>query len=118
MDESETPRVGSPTNVGSSRLLEAKNKAIDLISKADAAGRALLGSLLEDEVATMQSAEYKEAIALYNGAFAACADVLALDKHTFYSSWFADFYKRNYDALMIKSMHDNVVKDVDRVRHW
>lgn len=31
---------------------------------------------------------------------------------------FKAFYRRNYDALMVKSIYDNVMNDVDRVRIW
>ena len=29
-----------------------------------------------------------------------------------------EIFIRNYDALMIKSMHSNIIDDVDKVRHW
>ena len=41
-----------------------------------------------------------------------------MNKLSFQADWFKDFYRRNYDALMIKSVHDNVIEDVDKVRYW
>lgn len=57
-------------------------------------------------------------IAAYRTAFSACARVRDIDKLAFYAPWFKDFYRRNYDALMIKSIYDNVIDDVDKVRYW
>ena len=54
----------------------------------------------------------------YREAFTACAELLERDKMAFQLDWFKDFYKRNYDALMVKSVYDNVVKDVENVRSW
>ena len=31
---------------------------------------------------------------------------------------FKEFYRRNYDALMVNSIYENVINDVDRVRIW
>lgn len=31
---------------------------------------------------------------------------------------FKQFYRRNYDALMVNSIYENVINDVDRVRIW
>lgn len=31
---------------------------------------------------------------------------------------FKEFYRRNYDALMVYSIYDNIMNDVDRVRIW
>lgn len=57
-------------------------------------------------------------IEAYRAAFSSCALVLDLDKHAFQAEWFGDFYRRNYDALMVKSLFDNVIDDVDKVRDW
>ena len=102
----------------STKLTNAIEDAIALITAADEAGRSVRDQLFENETETMSGDAYGKAIALYHEAFDACAKVLELDKHAFYAPWFRDFYKRNYDALMIKSMYDNVIDDVDRVRHW
>jgi hypothetical protein len=78
----------------------------------------LLVQLVTDEKTTKKSEEYKSAIATYQEAFEACSQVLRMDKLAFQSKWFRDFYRRNFDALMVKSMHDNVIQDVDNVREW
>ncbi len=57
-------------------------------------------------------------IELYEKAFHACRNVLKLDKHAFHADWFKSFYRRNYDALMVKSVYENVKDDVDEVREW
>jgi hypothetical protein len=33
-------------------------------------------------------------------------------------SWFGEFYKRNVDALMVKSIFGHVIDDVNNVRDW
>ena len=102
----------------SKKLKQAIDHAISLITAADEAGRLIRDQLFADERKAMNGDAYGRAIALYHDAFDACAKVLELDKHAFHAPWFRDFYKRNYDALMIMSMYDNVIDNVDRVRHW
>ena len=102
----------------SEKLKKAVEEATARIDAADSVGRRIRDDLFEDEAKAMASEEYKNAICLYRAAFDACAKVLEMDKHAFHAPWFRDFYKRNYDALMIKSMFDNVVENVDHVRHW
>jgi len=58
------------------------------------------------------------AIDLYFKAFDACSTVIKMDKLAFHVDWFKAFYRRNYDALMVKSIYDNVIDDVDKVREW
>ena len=106
--------VGGTQSRLQTAVLEAKN-AID---KADDAGQAVMDALLRENEATKSNEQYHKAIRLYHEAFNACSKVLSLDKHAFHSGWFRDFYRRNYDALMVRSMHDNVVHDVDNVRYW
>lgn len=101
-----------------SRLKSAVQDAKTLIAEADKYGGQAMLLLLDDEGPAKKSEAYKTAVTLYYEAFAACAKVRALDKHSFHATWFRDFYKRNYDALMIKSMYDNVVGDVDNTRYW
>jgi len=97
------------------RLLEAVKGAMKSIEDADQAGKRLLeASAGLDET----SESYLDCINLYRESFDNCAAVLDLDKHAFHASWFRNYYKRNYDALMIKSVVDNLVEDVDGVRHW
>jgi hypothetical protein len=66
----------------------------------------------------MKSDEYKLAVKVYREAFDACARVLALDRLAFQSIYFRTFYQRNYNALMIKSVFDNVIVNVDKVQCW
>lgn len=99
-------------------LRNAIEKAKDLIAAADAAGLEAVRRIREDEWRAKRESEYETAIKLYRESFDACAEVLSYDKLAFHAPWFAEFYKRNYDALMIKSMFDNVMQDVDNVRYW
>jgi hypothetical protein len=100
------------------RLRQLIKAAQSCIKEADEAGNKLMESLLHDENAAKRSQEYTDAISLYNEAFEVCASVRDIDKYAFHAGWFRDFYRRNYDALMIKSMYDNVIDDVDNVRYW
>lgn len=102
----------------SSKLTKAIENAKAKIVEADDKGSRVVAKLLQNEHATKKSDEYKSALDAYHEAFDSCARVLALDKLAFQSPWFRDFYKRNYDALMIKSIFDNVIDDVDKVRYW
>jgi hypothetical protein len=100
------------------KLMESIALAKARIDEADVLGVTVVLKLMGDEKRTKSSPEYEKAILLYKEAFDACAQVRALDKLAFQSSWFRNYYKRNYDALMIKSMYDNVIQDVDTVRQW
>jgi hypothetical protein len=102
----------------SPKLSKGIKEAQSAIAVADEAGNSVLELLLDDEDSAKDGDNYEEAISLYRKSFDACAALLDLDKHSFYSSWFKEFYKRNYDALMIKSMYDNVLEDIDKVRYW
>jgi hypothetical protein len=109
----------SESGAHASKITVAIENAVRLIADADEAGRAIVEKLIKDEESVVKCSEdYDRAIDLYRQAFDACSKVLTLDKHAFYAQWFREFYKRNYDALMIKSMYDNVIDDVDRVRYW
>lgn len=113
----------SPPSLESNIGLDTKLKAaIDIakscIASADEAGEAVLKTLIEDDTFAKESDKCKRAVCLYRKAFEACANVLAMDKHAFQTGWFRCFYQRNYDALMIKSVYDNVVENVDNCRHW
>jgi hypothetical protein len=108
----------SRTHAISSKFASLVERATSLIAEADSLGQSLLPSLLDDADVTKKTQGYSRAVALYNEAFVACAAVIAVDKHAFHNTWFGNFYKRNYDALMIKSMYDNVMDNTDRVRYW
>jgi hypothetical protein len=49
----------------------------------------------------MVASECTEAVAAYKEAFAACSQVLSIDKLAFQADWFKTFYRRNYDAVRI-----------------
>mmetsp|Transcript_25806 Transcript_25806/g.55526 ORF Transcript_25806/g.55526 Transcript_25806/m.55526 type:complete len:2059 (-) Transcript_25806:9-6185(-) len=99
----------------SSKLMSAIESAIDKISNADDLGHKALDDLLKGR---KSSREFTDAIAAYKEAFAACSQVLSIDKLAFQADWYKAFYRRNYDALMVKSIYDNVMGDVDNVRIW
>lgn len=101
-----------------SKHQEAVQNARRKIAHADGKGEELLPKLLSNEKATKKDKLYKETISAYKEAFHAAARVLELDKLAFHSEWFRTFYRRNYDALMVKSVYDNVIEDVDNVRYW
>lgn len=102
----------------STRLTEAIALAKKKIEIADEKGLAILQPLMKNEKKTKASKAYLNAINAYNEAFEACAFVRDIDKLVFHTEWFSSFYQRNYEALMIKSMFDNVKEDVDSVRYW
>jgi hypothetical protein len=74
--------------------------------------------LIDDEEAAKSRTEFAATVEAYNAAFSACALVLDLDRCAFQTPWFSDFYRRNYDALMVKNIFDNIIEDVDKVRDW
>ena len=100
------------------RLMDTINQAKRLIEEADLLGISALESLKKAELRTTDLANYSSIVEAYEAAFAACSNVVEMDKHAFHAPWFGKFFKRNYDALMIKSMYDNAMNDVDDVRHW
>ncbi|HEY3445527.1 MAG TPA: hypothetical protein VGK67_04140 [Myxococcales bacterium] len=54
----------------------------------------------------------------YEQAFAACRELLAADRLAFHKDWFKKFWKRNHEALVVRSVVRNYQDDVDRVRFW
>ena len=54
----------------------------------------------------------------YRQAFEACAALQARDRRAFTLPFFKDFWARNFEALMVRSVVRNAQEDVDRVRHW
>jgi hypothetical protein len=101
-----------------SKHQEAVENARRKIEDADWKGQRLLPRLLSNERATKKENLYKETVRAYKEAFQSVARVLDLDKLAFHSAWFRVFYQRNYNALMVKSVYDNVIDDVDEVRYW
>jgi hypothetical protein len=116
LDFSESPTEESGGSA--TKLRQAIKFAKSLIKEADTIGCTVMEELLASEGLAKKSDGYESAIKLYRESFSACTKVLALDKHSFQSNWFREFYKRNYDALMIKSIYDNMMNNVDNVRHW
>ena len=98
-----------------SKLTSAIADAIGKISTADELGQAAMVDLNQKR---KTAEECTEAIEAYKEAFAACSQVLSMDKLAFQADWFKSFWRRNYDALMIKSVFDDVTNDVDSVRVW
>ena len=107
----------APYNVNS-KLFAAINLAKKKIEVADNEGKKVLQSLLKREIDSKNSDLCAEVTKKYREAFAACADLLNYDKLAFHTAWFKKFYQRNYDALMVKSIYDNLIQDDDNVREW
>ncbi|KAL7544123.1 hypothetical protein ACHAXR_013527, partial [Thalassiosira sp. AJA248-18] len=98
-----------------SKLTSAIESAINKISIADDLGQQAFNDMRQrGELAK----DCVEALAAYKEAFASCSQVLSIDKLAFQADWFKAFYRRNYDALMVKSIFDNIMDDVDSVRVW
>ena len=100
------------------KITEAVTTARCAISNADRRGREILQTLTSSSKSLKNAQVYQDTLALYRKAFEACSRVRDMDKLSFQADWFKDIYRRNYDALMIKSVHDNVIEDVDKVRYW
>jgi hypothetical protein len=114
-DESYSDIDGDQLN---SKHQEAIQNARQKIADADKKGQKLLPKLLSNEKSAKRHRLYRETIDAYTEAFQACSKVHDLDKLSFHTEWFRSFYRRNYNALMIKSVYDNVIDDVDNVRYW
>jgi len=100
------------------KLLKAVEMAKKKIIEADKQGNTAVQEMKSNSLSSTESEAAGIASQLYMEAFVACADVMELDKLSFQVKWFKSFYRRNYDALMIKSIYNNLMEDVDRVRHW
>jgi len=101
-----------------SKLKEAIYVACHKINCADLKGEKLLPKLRLNEKAAKRNDLYRKTIDAYHEAFNACILVRDIDAQSFTSTWFRTFYQRNYNALMIKSVYDNVIDNVDNVRYW
>ena len=114
--------LGNFTNEDGDQLQSKLQEAIEIarqkIAGADHKAEEFLPKLLSNEKAAKKDRRYKEVIEAYNDAFKACTRVHDLDKLAFHSEWFREFYQRNYNALMVKSVYDNVIDDTDNVRYW
>jgi len=60
----------------------------------------------------------EECIAAYEEANKACRELLKVDNLAFQIPFFKSYYRRNYDALVILTVVNNVLEDVDEVRAW
>ena len=117
-DQSEVKNVGLEMPfTDNAKLISAISDAKKKIEEADIESVKILSALKKREISSTGS-KCLEAIKLYRGAFVACAELLKYDKLAFHSDWFKAFYRRNYDALMVKSIYDNVINDDDDVREW
>lgn len=100
------------------KLVETITVAREKIKESDEKGHAILTHLVNDEKGIKDTPQYSSVVHTYREAFEACARVRELDKLAFHSDWFKEFYRRNVDALVIKSLYDNVIDDIDKVRYW
>ena len=101
-----------------SHLAKTIDFAKKAITAADEVGLRVLNRLQMTDKSSKDIEECESAVEAYNTAFTACRELLKLDKLAFHSEWFKSFYRRNYDALMVKSVYDNVIDDTDEVREW
>jgi hypothetical protein len=101
-----------------SRVQLAFVVAQKLIDEADLTGASILNDLVRNERRTKESETFKKCVRLYQDAFEACAKVQAMDTHAFHAPWFSEFYRRNYDALMVLCLVENVRDNVGDTRHW
>jgi hypothetical protein len=97
-----------------SAVKSAKLKIVD----ADRLGAHAFSVLTDGTRVTDSNPIISSAKRAYNDAFNACKVLLKHDKLSFYADWFKQFYRRNYDALMVKSIYDNVMDGADNVREW
>jgi hypothetical protein len=101
-----------------SKFLSVLQSAKIKIAEADRLGGLALAMLLDSTRTVDTHPTILTAKRAYLDAFDACKSLLKLDKYAFYADWFKQFYLRNYDALMVKSIYDNVMDGTDDVRQW
>lgn len=112
------PNMNTSASEDFSQLEKAIKSAKIAIEKADAQGEKALNTLRQTKKNIIECEESLLAIELYNASFESCRYVLKLDKLAFHADWLKAFYRRNYDALMVKSVYDNVIQNTDEVREW
>ena len=108
----------TPTNDDFLSLRGKIEGAKSAIIEADKEGAKALNSMKMTGKSSTDIENGQLAIQLYNTAFEKCREVLKVDKLAFHADWFKTFYRRNYDALMVKSVYENVMDDTDEVREW
>uniref|UniRef100_A0A7S3VB24 Uncharacterized protein n=1 Tax=Chaetoceros debilis TaxID=122233 RepID=A0A7S3VB24_9STRA len=102
-----------------SKLALCISRAKEMIAAADEEGLKALNSMhVLDKKLKDGDTVRKSAVELYHKAFEACRDVLRFDKLAFHAEWLKSFYRRNFDALMVKSVFDNIDDNIDDVREW
>lgn len=101
-----------------SKLMSTIKEAVTKISVADDLAQKAYDDLRSSGSSTRESNMCATACQAYKDAFTACAHVISIDKLAFQADWFKSFYRRNYDALMVKSIYDNIIDNVDNVRVW
>jgi len=111
-------KSSSSDDMTGTKLMEAILLAKSKIAEADKRGKSAVEELKMKTLSTFESEACKDAVDGYWESFETCRNVLKLDKHAFQADWFKSYYRRNYDALMVKSVYDNVVENIDRVREW
>jgi hypothetical protein len=99
------------------KFLNRVKEAKVAIDKADTEGQLLLADLKATGLKST-SDRCQKATSLYQQAFEVCKSVLESDKLALQNTWLKNFFRRNYDALMVKSVFDNAIDDVDEVRSW
>ncbi len=114
MDKNSNPSLSDQFSSLKNRIDAAKTA----IATADAEGQKALNSMRMTGKSSTESEIAQAATQLYNYAFSKCRNVLKKDKLAFHADWFKSFYRRNYDALMVKSVYENVTDDTDEVREW
>ena len=105
-------------NQPTTKLMSTIKEAVTKISVADDLAQRAYDDLKSSGGSTKKSELCATATQAYKEAFAACRRIIAIDKLAFQSDWCKSFYRRNYDALMVKSIYDNIIDDVDSVRVW
>ena len=110
------------------RLQEARHRTRPLLTETDR-----LRGLCDDVRRTMAEADKlaarctfegkepvrrRKAEAAYRQAFDACAALQAADRRAFTLPLFKDFWARNHEALIVRSVVRNAQEDIDKVRRW
>lgn len=93
-------QIDVPPFQNESKLSAAIELAKTKIKEADDEGQKVYKSLKERKVSAKNCKACEKAILKYEEAFAACRELLQLQKLSFHLKFFKDFYRRNYDALM------------------
>lgn len=95
----------------SSKVTELVNAATAALQAADLAGAAC----------TFKGREPKRraaATAAYQAAFGAVRALLAADPGSLHRPWVKRWMERRYEALMVRSVYENLVQGIDQTRAW